>query len=347
MRHTRLPAIILLVTLLAGCSNQETVFHDRFFALGTLVEVSIFGDDPGQAARASEQLEQDLLTLQARWHAWQAGALTDTNEQLATLQPFTPDPALLPLLLEANRLSQLSHGLFNPVIGQLIATWGFHDNPLPVGTLPDSDTIATLVAQAPAVTDISFTGTQALNSNPAVRYDLGAFAKGYAVDRAIDRLREFGIENAIVNAGGDLRAIGQHGNRPWRIGIRQPRQGGILASIELQGDASVFTSGDYERFFEVDGKRYHHIIDPRNGYPAEGTVSVTVVHENAATADAAATALFVAGRDNWVEPARTMQVELVMLIDTDGVIHMNPAMRSRIQFEPGVTAEISLSEPLS
>ncbi len=347
MRHPQLSIMILLTAFLGGCSSTETVFHERFFALGTLIEVSIYGADPTLAARASEQLEQELLTMQSSWHAWQPGALASTNEQLAGMQPFTPDPSILPLLQEAGHLSQLSRGLFNPVIGKLVALWGFHDNPLPVGTLPDTDAIATLVAQAPAADDVSFTGTRLVNRNPAVSYDLGAFAKGYAIDRAIEHLREFGIENAIVNAGGDLRAIGQHGDRSWRIGIRQPRQSGILASIEIDGDTSVFTSGDYERFFEVDGKRYHHIIDPRSGYPADQTISVTVVHDNATTADAAATALFVAGPEDWVEIARSMHIGLVMLIDANGVIHMNPAMQSRIRFEPDNTAEIRLSEPLS
>jgi thiamine biosynthesis lipoprotein len=351
VRYARLPALILALILpavqLAGCSNSENVFHERFFALGTLIEISIYGEDPTLAARASDQLEQDLLTLQARWHAWLPGALSNINEQLATLQVSTPDPDILPLLQEAHRLSKLSRGLFNPVIGQLVAQWGFHDNPLPIGTLPDSDAIAALVAQAPTVEDISLTATRLASRNPAVRYDLGAFAKGYAIDRAIEQLREFGIENAIVNAGGDLRAIGQHGDRPWRIGIRQPRKSGILASIESDGDTSVFTSGDYERFFEVDGKRYHHILDPRSGYPADRTISVTVVHDNAATADAAATALFVAGPEEWVEIARSMHIRLVMLIDSHGVIHMNPAMQSRLRLEPDNTAEIRLSEPLS
>jgi thiamine biosynthesis lipoprotein len=351
MRDARLPipvlALILSAVLLAGCSNNDSVFQARFFALGTLVEISIYGVEPSLAARASEQLEEDLLTLQTRWHAWQPGALSDINEQLATRQVATPDPDMLPLLQEAHRLSKLSRGLFNPVIGQLISQWGFHDNPLPIGTLPESDTIAALVAQAPSVEEISITDTQLISRNPAVRYDLGAFAKGYALDRAIERLREFGIENAIVNAGGDLRAIGKHGDRPWRIGIRQPRNSGILASIEIDGDISVFTSGDYERFFEVDGKRYHHILDPRSGYPADRTISVTVVHDNAATADAAATALFVAGPEEWVEIARSMHIRLVMLIDSHGVIHMNPAMQSRLRLEPDNTAEIRLSEPLS
>ena len=279
MRHCRLRDILLLAALLSGCSDNDTVFQNQFFAFGTLIEVSIYGVDPSLATRASEQIEQDFLNMHANWHAWLPSKLSTTNEQLASLQPFTTDAAILPLLQEAGRLSDLSNGLFNPVIGKLIALWGFHDNALPIGTLPDTAVIAALVAQAPGVSDITFTDTGLVNHNPAVSYDLGAFAKGYAIDRAIERLREFGIHNAIINTGGDLRAIGQHGDRPWRIGIRQPRGSGILASIEIETDESVFTSGDYERFFEVDGNRYHHIIDPRSGYPAGTTMSVTVIHD--------------------------------------------------------------------
>ncbi len=347
MRGTRLSLILLLTVVLCGCSNPETVYQQRFFALGTLIEVSIYGADPALAARASDQIEQDFHAMHTDWHAWQPGILSTINEQLANMEPVTLDATMLPLLQEAGRLSQLSGDLFNPVIGKLIALWGFHDNALPIGTLPDPAAIAALVAQAPVVADVSITGNRLVSHNPAVSYDLGAFAKGYALDRAIERLRELGINNAIVNAGGDLRAIGQHGERPWRIGIRHPRQDGILASVEISGDASVFTSGDYERFFEVDGKRYHHIIDPRSGYPANKTTSVTIIHDNAATADAAATALFVAGPDDWVTIARNLHIRFVMLIDTDGIIHMNPAMQSRIRLEPDANVEVRLSQRLS
>jgi len=350
-RSDRLPArlfIVLLLTLAASACSQDhdDAFHDQFFAFGTLIDLTLYGVDPATARQASERIEQDFQDMHGNWHAWQASALTRINEQLASQKTATADTSILPMITEANRLSQLSNGLFNPVIGELIALWGFHDNPLPIGTSPDKDTLKKLVATLPSANDITIEGNRISTRNPAARYDLGAFAKGYAIDRAIERLRELGISNAIVNAGGDLRAIGRHGDRPWRIGIRHPRQPAILASIEIEGDSSVFTSGDYERFFELDGIRYHHIIDPRSGYPADRTTSVTVIYDNAATADAAATALFVAGPGEWSSIASRMGIKHVMLIDTDGIIHMNPAMQSRIRFESGTNAEVRLSEPL-
>lgn len=348
MIAARLPVILLLAALASACShNGNSAYHDQFFAFGTLVDVTIHGADPELAAQASEVIAGDFRVLHRQWHAWHPGLLTETNALLAQSEPFRADPAILPVIREANRLAQLSGDLFNPTIGKLVALWGFHDNALPIGTLPDRQAVAALVAQAPSAGDVILRDNMLSSTNPAVQYDLGAFAKGYAIDRIIERLRSLGIENAIVNAGGDLRAIGRHGNRPWRVGIRHPRREGILASIEIEGNAGIFTSGDYERFFEVDGVRYHHIIDPRSGYPANKTASVTVIHDSAATADAAATALFVAGPDQWAGIARSMGVQLVMLVDTGGVIHMTPGMQQRIRLEPGLSPEIRISEPLS
>ena len=343
---TRLGCLLIILGV-SGCEQQkDPVYHDQFFAFGTLIDISLYGVEQPLAETVCRQIEEDFMDMHASWHAWQPGPLSSLNSHLSALEAGTIEPSILPLLMEAHRLSRLSAGLFNPVMGNLIALWGFHDNALSIGTLPDNAAINEWLAQAPSSNDINIDGTLISSRNPAVAYDLGGFAKGYAIDHAIERLRAAGIYNAIVNAGGDLRAIGQHGDRPWRIGIRNPRENGILASIEVTGDNSVFTSGDYERFFEVDGKRYHHIIDPRTGFPAMSTTSVTVIHSNAATADAAATALFVAGPDQWWSTAHDMGIRYVMLIDTQGTIHMNPSMQSRIRFEPGINAEISLSAPL-
>jgi thiamine biosynthesis lipoprotein len=159
-------------------------------------------------------------------------------------------------------------------------------------------------------------------------------------------LREMGIHNAVVNAGGDLRAIGRHGDRPWRVGIRHPRAPGVLAAVEVEGDESVFTSGDYERYFMYEGKRYDHIIDPRTGRPAQGTASVTVFADQADLADAAATALFVAGPKDWLPVARRMGVKGVLLVDTEGKIYMTPSLKDRIRFEQDPPPPVIMSEPL-
>jgi len=149
----------------------------------------------------------------------------------------------------------------------------------------------------------------------------------------VELLQQKGIDNLIVNAGGDLCVRGKRGNRPWRVGIRQPDSREILASIEMEGPGCIFTSGSYERFYDYKGQRYHHILDPRSGYPAVNTTSVTVVARDPTLADAAATALFVAGPDNWEEVASLMQIQDVLLIDEQGVARLTPALAGRVQFE--------------
>ncbi len=340
----RFPACLLLLLML-GCSQpEETVFHDQYLAFGTLIDLTLYGVDSAQAQQVSDEIEQQFLRWHQDWHAWEPGKLTALNAALATRQPVSVDPDLLPLLIEVNRLARLSNHLFNPVLGRLIALWGFQGNPLPADTRPDPAAIAAWLAQAPDVDDITIEGNRIQSRNAYAAYDLGGVAKGYAIDRVIELLRARGIDNAIINAGGNLRAIGAHGSRPWNIGIRHPRNNGLLASIRTTGDTSVLTSGDYERLFELNGRRFHHILDPRTGYPATGSMAVTVVHENAALADVASTALFVAGPEQWLEIAGRLGIDRALLVDSQGVIHMTPAMQAIIELAPDIDAPVEISE---
>lgn len=346
LRSSRGWLLILATWLaLAGCARQETV-TERFLAFGTLVEISIYGAEPELSRDAVAAAREDFDYMHEAWHAWHPSALGRINSLIPTGAPFAGSPIIVEMILRSQRLSEQSGTLFNPAIGKLMALWGFHSDEPPTGPPPRADAIEALVSERARMSDLSVDGVQIRSSNPAVRLDLGGFAKGYGIDRVIARLKGMGIQNAIVNAGGDLRAFGRPGSRPWRIGIRHPRKAGVLASLEIRGDESVFTSGDYERYFEHEGRRYHHILDPRTGYPASGTVSVTVVHEEAATADAAATALFVAGRREWEATAAGMGVAQAMLIDQEGTVHMTPAMADRVHFETSPTPEIVVGTAL-
>ena len=340
-----IPLLILLTLLLSACSRQPEIHNQRLLVFGTIIDISIVGVDKNTANNAFKIIEDDFKYMHEAWHAWQPGALGRINNLLPTTASFTIAPSMLPVIQKATALSDQSNHLFNPAIGNLIRAWGFHSNDLPT-KLPDQKTIHELVKQNPTMDDLELNGITMRSRNSAMLLDMGAFAKGYGIDVGIENLRKLGIDNAIINAGGDLRAIGKKGDRNWRIGVRHPRNNSILASIEMQGDESIFTSGDYERFFDHEGKRYHHIIDPRTGYPADKTTSVTVIHSDGATADAAATALFIAGPEQWHAIARQMNIKYVMLIDKHGHIHMNPAMQKRIRFVTDTQPEITISEPL-
>lgn len=342
---SRFLPIFLAVSLL-GCSPAPRVYHQQIPVFGTLVEVKLWGVEEARGRELVIQLADDFEYMHHAWHPWEPGTLLRVNQLLPTGESFAAAPSLLPLIQRASELSRQSGGLFNPAIGQLIALWGFASDEPPKGPPPDPKAIAALVGKNPRMEDIQVEGIKLRSTNPAVKLDFGAFAKGYAVDRAIEYLRAAGVQHAIVNAGGDLRVIGRHGDRPWRIGIRHPRQAGILASVEVEGDESVFTSGDYERYFDWDGVRYDHIIDPRNGYPAKSVTSVTVFTRQADLADAAATALAVAGLRDWLPVARAMGVSGVMLVDEAGTVYLTPGIRERIHFEGDTPPTIVVSDPL-
>lgn len=333
--------LALAMLMLAGSASAAGLYEARIPVFGSWVDLSLWNVEPATAETAKRVVAGDMGELHTRWHAWEPGALTAINERIANGEPAPIEPHLAPILRRAQELSLASGDLFNPAIGRLVGLWGFHarNHRRP----PPAEQIAVLVAAAPSMADLQIEDRLVTSANPAVQIDLGAFAKGYGVDIAIGRLRELGINHAVVNAGGDLRAIGRRGDRPWRIGIQDPFGDAHLASLEIEGDESVFTSGTYQRHFVYQGVRYHHIIDPRTGYPARGAVSVTVIGQSGAQADAAATALLVAGPAEWPGVARDLGIRHVLLVAEDGTLHASAAMAARLRFEQQPTPEMQIT----
>ena len=343
-------SLILLTVLMltAACSNGRSgEYRHTVFAFGTLIEITLYDTTEAKAHAAFERLESDFHAYHASWTPWEVSDLSRINDAIRSGMSATVPPQVLPLITDSQALYESSDGLFNPAIGNLINLWQMHLHEEPDIRPPDAADIARVVGANPSMTDIEIDGATLTSRNRAVQLSFGAFAKGYAIDLSMAYLRSQGIRHAVVNAGGDLSVIGRHGERAWRIGIRHPREDGeVMAWLDAGSDESVFTSGDYERYYFHDGRRYHHILDPRTGYPAMDTASVTVIHDNAGVADAAATALFVAGPERWHATARAMGIKYVMLVDSDGRIHMNPAMQRRIHLANPETSRIVLSEPL-
>jgi len=337
----------LVSLFLLGCSRPLPEFHQTLFVFGTLVEITIVNEEPERATSAAKRVDEKFQLMHKDWHAWKPGGeLAILNEHIAAGQSLLISETLLPLLTQSKQLYQQSDGLFNPAIGALIDLWGFHSDELPEGPPPEQDEIQVLLDKRPGMDDLQFEGNQVSSTNPFVQLDLGGYAKGYALDDAITILRSRGVANAIVNAGGDLCVSGRHGERPWRIGIRHPQGKGVLASLDAQDGECVLTSGNYERYREHDGKRYPHILDPRTGKPVRHIASATVIHGDGGTADAAATALTVAGPDHWFRIAKQMGLKYVMVVDEAGTVYMNPQMAERIVFEGAPPADIVLSDPL-
>jgi thiamine biosynthesis lipoprotein len=345
-----LTVLLLSSTVFLGaCEQPAKQYNYSILAFGTLIDITLYDINEKQARDAFTQLQQNFDQYHQHWSPWTNGDLAQINKQLINKNTLIPVPAhLVPLIKTSIELSKQSDYYFNPAIGQLINLWQFHkyqdENIRP----PDDHQIQNLIKKNPQLSDLTLNDqNQLINKNPAVSLNFGAFAKGYGIELGINQLQKLNIQNAVINAGGDLSVIGQHGERAWNIGIRHPRKDSILASIEAKNNESIFTSGDYERFYNYQGKRYHHILDPATGYPTQDAQSVTVIHTNAGRADAAATALFVAGSKNWQHIAKNMGIRYVMLIDSNGNIHMTPLMEKRIKFlNKSPTSRIILSEEL-
>lgn len=323
-----------MLAMFASCSREAPDFTQQVVALGTVVDFTLYGVDEATGNEATARMSKKLNELHTRWHPWQPSEVTRIDTELAQGRAVDTDSETARVLQLALKFHAQTGGLFNPGLGALVELWGFYSDDPPKGPPPAADTIKSAVERASAFPTLQIEGTRVSTPRRDLQIDLGALAQGYAVERCADILREMGIHNAIINAGGDLMILGQHGERPWRIGIRHPRQPGVLAAITVKTDESIVTSGDYERFFEYEGVRYHHIMDPRTGYPARGAIAVTVIHPSPTVADAASTTLLVAGTRGWRDVAKALGVEHVMLIDEEMNVYLTPSMRERVEFSP-------------
>jgi len=344
--RARYIGILFVLLCIGACDKQAQQHQHSSLHFGTLIDITLYDVSDETAALAFAKIDENFTYLHQAWSPWEAGSLARTNNLIKTQKTFSVGPSILPLIEKSTELSIKTDGLFNPAIGELINLWQIHKHEDPDIKPPADEDIQSLVKQNPRLSDLKINGIKMRSENPAVALNFGAFAKGYAIDLQIQVLKNMGIKNAIINTGGDLKAIGSHGDRPWHIAIRHPRQNTWLAKIDTQNEESVFTSGDYERFYMYKNKRYHHILDPRTGYPAEHTQSVTVIHTDSGLADAAATALFVAGPEKWLDIAAKLGLKQAMLIDQDGVIHITPEMHHRLIFNPEIETTIKVTAAL-
>ncbi|NOY55932.1 MAG: FAD:protein FMN transferase [Actinobacteria bacterium] len=258
--------------------------------MGTDVEIVLIGLEPDVAASIAERAFAGMEGVASRLTVFDPTSELNDFNATAGSGPVRLAPDLEAVLFQANALRSATEGAFLP----LSRLWRPDE-----GRVPETAAIEeALDAVARAEVNLSG-GLGQLTSTASL--DLGGIAKGFAVDRAVRILRAAGVTNAIVDAGGDLRLLGSHAGRPWRVGIPDPFRPERISRVLHLRDAAVATSGDYERFFTVDGVRYHHIVDPRTGYPARGTHSFTVVLPDGMSADGAATAGFVLGPRDGLE----------------------------------------------
>ena len=344
--HAPRPALLFAALIaLPPARAAAAEYRASTYVFGTLAEITVSGSEVSRAQAAVGQVFHEFERMHRELHAWQPGELVALNQAIARGEKNIRTTAeIAALIRESQRLAAQSDELFNPAIGRLVALWSFHRDK-PGGPAPDAQEIKRIIAAHPRMSDLSVQGDAVTSSNPAVQLDFGGYAKGYALDRAADLLRASGVANALINVGGNALALGRHGERAWRVGLESPRGEGLLATLELADGEAVGTSGDYRRYYEIGGKRYAHIIDPRTGYPVAGVQSVTVLVPRQAGAgalsDAASKPIFIEGRSGWRGAAARMGVSSAMLIDMEGVVHITHELKARLRFsEPGLIGEV-------
>ena len=341
---------LLLSALLCSCFN-EPLYHSQSYVFGTLVDISIYGETDARARLLTNHILEDFQNLHNQLHAWKPVSENKLGElgQLNTAfqegkKPTTISPELTAILVDASELSLKSNGLFNPAIGHLINSWGFQrDEFTPIEV--DDAAIKNLLHAQPRMSDIVIKGHTAYSTNPTVKLDLGGYAKGYALDIAANYLRKEQVNNALINIGGNIIALGKHGENPWRVGIQHPRAPTAIATLDLPDGWAIGTSGDYQRYFILNGKRYCHIIDPRTGYPAPHTQSVTILvppqppsqTQAGVLSDVASKPIFIETADNRNTAAQAFGIDNFMVIDDQSTIVVSSKMLKKLHWlESGV-----------
>ena len=198
--------------------------------------------------------------------------------------------------------------------------------------LPDVTSLAQLLDDKPGALNIRWDGSTLSSSTQHLMLDLGGIAKGAILAISTGILEQHGIENAIVNIGGDLSVMGRVNGRDAYVGIRSPNNGLAVAGLNVHANETVATSGNYERFVTIGGVRYTHVFDPLTGYPVEHTASVTVVDTDPVRADAAATALMVGGAAEFDELVNVLELRYALLIESSGDTRLTPGMRERLHW---------------
>jgi thiamine biosynthesis lipoprotein len=305
-RYAYLPPILIICAVLGltaalNLRAKSKRCDDSRLMLGTVVEISAWGSGGVSVEAAVDSAFGEIARIDSLFGDGLIAAAADKD--VVTSDEFQH---LMDVSQSAYRMTA---GMFDPTIGSVSRLWQFGEGALP----PPQDSIRS------ALSSVGLDKYLEAGGAGAVIFDVGGVAKGYAVDLAAERLRGMGVRSAIINAGGDLRLIGRRPDgEPWRIAIRHPRRAGTFIGYLDLDDISVATSGDYEKFFMYDGKRLHHILDPRTGWPGTRSAGVTVVARSACLSDALATGFFVLGHEQGLPAVETWEGIEAVFVYADG-----------------------------
>ena len=311
---------------MTGCENQPQLVEQRILQFGTIIDLSLIHHDLAKAEKTLAEIEKQLADYRANWHAWEDSDLSRFNRALLSSKAIAIPSSLNQLIDLSHHYYLSSNRLFNPALGKLIAAYGFHGS-----SEPDQEAIAAIQKDMPGMLDLQIEGQWATSSNEHLQLDFGGIAKGYAIGRIAAYLQRQGYEHYLINTGGDLVTSGNKFGKAWRIAVQNPFKPGAIASIELLGRHSLFTSGNYQRFYRKDNNRVHHIIDPRTGSPSAQISSATVLTSDPVLADVAATTLMIGGLENPQSLAQSLGVDDYLVVSEDQKIIISRSLADKLE----------------
>lgn len=311
-----LPLFLVLI-LLTSCTNVKNAEHS-FFALDTAITI-----------KCSEESAKEIESLVLKYE--DILSVTDENSEMYQINSGAStrvSDEFISLFNEAEKISEKTDGAFNFAIYPIVYEWGFTTKNYKI---PEKEKLDTLLSKID-FTKFKINGN-IINVENGAMLDFGGIAKGYICDEAVKLLKSKGENNALISLGGNVYALGSKDGKDWQVAIKDPFSEGYAGILNVQNKA-VVTSGDYERYFEKNGKRYHHIIDPSTGYPAENSLkSVTIVSDSATLADGYSTALFVIGFEKAMEFYRQEQNFEAIFIFDDGEIYATEGLSDSFKKE--------------
>ena len=340
----RLILLLVFSFLLSSCSKPELIHSTQSFVFGTDVVITIYGESEEDAAALAGDMIRNFQDLHNRLQTWRPSEIRAMNHAFKNGNlPVRISPDIAAMISDATSLSIQSKGAFNPAIGGLVGAWGFHkDDIKPIKV--DTEKIKKLVQSNPQMVDIVIKNGKISSTNPSVQLDLDGYVKGYALDSALVFLREHGVKDALVKIGDSYIALGKRGDKPWHVNIphpRKPKQ--AIATLDLESGWAISTAGDYQRYFELKGKRYSNIIDPSTGYPADGVQSVTVLvppQLNAGTlSDVSTIPIYIAKPELRSQAAKDMGVVNYLVIESSEKILISSSIAKQITWIPVDTSK--------
>ncbi|MBQ9992248.1 MAG: FAD:protein FMN transferase [Firmicutes bacterium] len=322
---------LIFLMLFSGCQKNELTansvngyqaYETSFFAMDTVIRITAYAQDEGLAVSLLQQAEQEFNRVSDLCNAHTENMLRPEASDVwrvnnAGGEPCKVSEELFTLLENALLLSAAAENSFDAAMGSLINLWDIKNG----GYLPTSEEISSLLASCGNEKIVLNREALTVQLKESAQLDLGGIAKGYATDCAAAVLREGGIEHALIDAGGNIFAIGaKPDGNPWQVGIRNPENPESVVGVLALSNCAAVTSAVDQRYFVADGVRYHHILDPETGYPADSCLSLTVLCDNSTEADLLSTALFVLGEEGIAEVMVDIPPVDIVIIENDSEI---------------------------